>query len=45
MYASDWPWGSRPPHIKTVKIACKGDRSLEELIYYKNAAGLLGIKV
>lgn len=45
MYASDWPWGSRPPHIKTVKIACKGDRSLEDLIYYKNVAGLLGIKV
>ena len=45
MYASDWPWGSRPPHIRTVKIACRGDRSLEELIFYKNAAKLLEIDV
>lgn len=45
MYASDWPWGSRPPHVKTVKAACRGDRVLEDMIYYKNAAGLLGINM
>ncbi|MDP2862805.1 MAG: amidohydrolase family protein [Desulfobacterales bacterium] len=44
MYASDWPWGFRMPHIKTVKVACRGDMSLERMIYYENAAGLLGIK-
>ena len=44
MYASDWPWGSRQPHVKTVKAACRGDRVLEDMIYHKNAAELLEIK-
>lgn len=43
MYASDWPFGNRPPHIMTVKTACRGDRSLEERLFFKNAAELLGI--
>lgn len=43
MYASDWPWGFRRPHIKTVKAACKGDRTLEKMIFFENAAGLLGM--
>ncbi len=42
MYASDWPYGKRITSIKTVKEACKGDKSLENLIFYENAAALLG---
>lgn len=45
MYASDWPFGYRPPAIKTVKLACRGDKMLEELLFYKNAAKLLSINI
>jgi len=41
MYGSDWPWGGRKTPVKTVKIACRGDRALERKILYENAAGLL----
>lgn len=41
MYASDWPYGYRLPHIKTVKVACRGDQALEELLFYENAKRLL----
>lgn len=44
LYASDWPWGFRPPHIKAVRTACRGDRSLEERVFYRNAADLLGLE-
>lgn len=43
LYASDWPFGNRPPHIQTVKVACKGDHSLEERIFHRNAAELLDL--
>ena len=43
MYASDWPWGYRRPHIKTVKTACKGDRALEKMVFFENAAELLDL--
>lgn len=43
MYASDWPYGNRIPSVKTVKAACKGDSSLQRLIFYENAANLLGM--
>lgn len=43
MYASDWPYGNRMPHVNTVKVACKGDKDLENLIYYENARRLLGL--
>jgi predicted TIM-barrel fold metal-dependent hydrolase len=43
MYASDWPYGNRKPAIKIVKKACQGDKSLENRIFYENAASLLGI--
>jgi len=43
MYASDWPCGNRTPNVESVAEACKGDKSLERLIYYENAARLLGI--
>ena len=43
MYASDWPFGNRKSAIKIVKKACQGDKSLENRIFYENAAALLGI--
>ena len=43
LYASDWPFGSRPPHIKIIKIACQGNQELEARILYKNSKELLGI--
>lgn len=43
MYASDWPFGNRLPHIKTVKVACKGSRELEDMLFYKNAQRLLNL--
>lgn len=45
MYGSDWPWGTRAPHIQIAQSACRGDKSLEEMIMGKNAAALLGMKV
>lgn len=41
MYASDWPFGYRLPHIKTVQVACRGDKELEKLLFYENAKRLL----
>lgn len=43
VYASDWPFGSRAPHIRIVKVACRGDQELEDKIFYRNAKELLGI--
>ena len=45
MYASDWPFGYRPPAIKTVKLACKGNTTLEDMLFYKNAAMLMAITI
>jgi uncharacterized protein len=43
MFASDWPFGNRPPAIRIIQKACRGDKALERRIFYENAAGLLGI--
>ena len=43
MYASDWPWGSIGPSIKTVEKACRGDAGLRRQLFYENAAELLKI--
>ena len=43
MYASDWPYGYRPPAFKAAKIACKNDADLEYKVFYENAAKLLGL--
>ncbi|MBI5605563.1 MAG: amidohydrolase family protein [Deltaproteobacteria bacterium] len=43
LYASDWPWGDRRASVSAVRKACRGDRSLEKLIYSENAARLLGL--
>jgi predicted TIM-barrel fold metal-dependent hydrolase len=45
MYASDWPFGNRLPHNKTVKVACKGSRELEDLLFFKNAQRLLNLTI
>lgn len=41
MYASDWPFGNRPPHLKTVEIACRGDSGLREKLFFRNACTVL----
>lgn len=43
LFASDWPWGSRPAAIRAVKIACRGDKGLEQRIFCINAASLMSI--
>jgi predicted TIM-barrel fold metal-dependent hydrolase len=43
LYASDWPFANRPSAIKTVRVACRGDRRLEELILCGNFRELLGL--
>lgn len=45
LYASDWPYGNRDPHIKIIKVACRGDAKLEEMLFYRNAQELLGISI
>ncbi|MFY9396863.1 MAG: amidohydrolase family protein [Desulfomonilia bacterium] len=45
MYASDWPYGNRLPAVRAAKKACRGDRSLEDRIFWKNAAELLKMNV
>ncbi len=43
LFASDWPFGNRPPALAIVRAACRGDRGLERRILFENAAELLGI--
>ena len=39
------PFGNRLPHNKTVKVACKGSRELEDLLFFKNAQRLLNLTI
>ncbi|MFH1135100.1 MAG: amidohydrolase family protein [Pseudomonadota bacterium] len=41
MYGSDWPWGSRDAAAASVRKACAGDKSLENMIFYENAKRVL----
>ena len=43
LFASDWPYGNRPPALAIVREACRGDRGLERRILFANAAELMGI--
>jgi len=43
LYGSDWPWGSREPHLKIVEIACQGDQSLRQRLIGENARELLDL--
>ena len=42
-FASDWPYGRHRPALRAVAAACRGDRRVERMILYENAARLLGI--
>jgi predicted TIM-barrel fold metal-dependent hydrolase len=44
LFASDWPYGARPPAMQIAKAACRGDRGLERRIFFENAAELLGVR-
>jgi len=41
LFASDWPFGSRIVGIKTVIAACGSDKSLADMLFYKNSKNLL----
>jgi len=43
LFASDWPYGERPPAMAIAKAACRGDRGIERRIFFENAAELLGV--
>lgn len=43
MFASDWHYGLRKPMIATVFEALKKDPAIQKLVFYENAANLLGI--
>ena len=43
LFGSDWPYGNRVPALRILKMACKGDVSLERLVLYENAASVLGL--
>jgi predicted TIM-barrel fold metal-dependent hydrolase len=45
LFGSDWPFGNRPPMKTIVREVCRGDRSLEKMIFWENAVRLLRIKV
>lgn len=42
LFASDWPFGNRPPALEIVRRACAGDTGALRRILYENAAELLG---
>ena len=43
LFASDWPYGLRLPAIRAAEEACGGDAGLKKVLFYENAAALLGI--
>jgi len=43
LYGSDWPYGSRGPHLKIMSIACKKNPNLEEKLLFKNARAILNL--
>ncbi|MCP3982815.1 MAG: amidohydrolase [bacterium] len=43
LFASDWPYGNRPPALTIIREACRGDHGLERQILFSNAAELMGI--
>ncbi|UCE87724.1 MAG: amidohydrolase, partial [Deltaproteobacteria bacterium] len=43
LFASDWPYGNRPPALEIARRACRGDRGIERRILFDNAAELLRI--
>lgn len=45
MFASDWPYGNRIPGLKSVRAASRGDRTLEDMILWRNAEKLLDVQL
>jgi predicted TIM-barrel fold metal-dependent hydrolase len=43
LFASDWPYGNRPPALAIAREACRGDRGLERRVLFENAAELMGL--
>jgi predicted TIM-barrel fold metal-dependent hydrolase len=43
LFASDWPYGNRPPALAIAREACRGDRGIERRVLFENSAELLGI--
>lgn len=43
LFASDWPYGSRPPALAIAREACNGDRGIARRVLFENAAELLRI--
>jgi len=43
LFASDWHYGLRIPAIAAAAEACKNDAALQKLVFYENAANLLGL--
>jgi len=43
LFASDWPYGNRPPALTIAREACRGDRAVARRVLFENAAELLGI--
>ena len=41
LFASDWPYGNRPPALAIVREVCRQDSGLERRILFENAAELL----
>jgi predicted TIM-barrel fold metal-dependent hydrolase len=41
LFASDWPYGNRPPALEIARRACGGDAGLERRILFENAAELM----
>lgn len=41
LFASDWPYGYRPPALAIVREACRGDAALARRLLHDNAAELL----
>jgi len=41
LFASDWPYGYRPPALSIVREVCRGDAGLERRLLCENAAELL----
>jgi hypothetical protein len=38
LFASDWPFGERPPALAIARAACAGDPGLERRVLFENAA-------
>jgi len=45
LFASDWPYGNRPPALAIVRKVCGRDAGLERRLLFENAAELMGLRL